>query len=138
MTRRTTIIPPNASSYFQLPVQPFAREIICVCLEVTIASGDTFQPRIEIRDRSTNLLFVSQCLYEELGPNDVVVTFGPSFPLANSTSIAPIFMSIPIPQGFRLPPVGQLTVFTGLSSNSNVRQMALDTIDEDYYDFDAA
>jgi hypothetical protein len=138
MTRRTTIVPPDANFDFVLPVQPFAREIICVCLEIALAVGETSKPRIEIRDRSGNLLFASQCSLDLAGPEDVLVTFGPSFPLGNSTATGPTFMAIPIPAGLRLPPVGQLTVFTGVGANSNVRQMALETIDEEHDLPDAA
>ena len=138
MTRRTTIVPPDASFNFVLPVQPFAREIICVCLEVEVGILETFQPRVEIRDRSANLLFASQCLADIVGAESVIAVFGPSFPMVNSTATGPTFMAIPIPANLQLPPVGQLTVFTGVGVGSNIRQMALETIDEEHDLPDAA
>lgn len=138
MTRRITIVPPDASFNFVLPVQPFGREIICVCLEVEVAVNETFQPRLEIRDRSDNLLFASQCLNEITGAESAIAVFGPSFPMVNSTANTPFFLAIPIPAGLQLPPVGQLTVFTGVGVGSNIRQMALETIDEEHDLPDAA
>jgi hypothetical protein len=58
--------------------------------------------------------------------------------MQNSAETGPSFVTCPIPPRLILPAVGQLTVFTNADANDTVRVMALATMDEDYYDFDAA
>ena len=138
MTRRITIVPPNASFNFVLPVQPFAREIISIQLEITVGIAGNIRPYLEIRDRSGILLF-STGSNDTVGPGEnAQILFGPSVPMQNSVEFSPIFLTCPIPPKLILPAVCQLTVFTGADANDNVRVMALATVDDSYEYPDAA
>jgi len=138
MTRRITIVPPNANFDFVLPVQPFEREIISIQLELTVDHNNTVRPYLEIRDRSNILLFSTGSDYSTLGPETIHVLFGPSIPMQNSSATSPVINTCPIPPKLILPSLGQLTIFTGAISTDTVRVMALASVDEDYYDWDAA
>ena len=132
MTRRITIVPPNASFNFVLPVQPFAREIISIQLEIDVFSGNSIRPYLETRDRSGILLFSTGSDLSVLGSDTAHILFGPSIPMQNSSEVGPSFVTCPIPPNLILPAVGQLTVFLNAQATDTVRVMALATMDDSY------
>jgi len=138
MTRRITIVSPDASFNFVLPVQPFAREIISIQLEIDVFSGNSIRPYLEIRDRSGILLFSTGSDFVVLGSDTAHILFGPSIPMQNSSDTNPSIVTCPIPPKLILPAVCQLTVFTNAISTDTVRVMALASMDEDFYISDAA